>query len=260
MTSQHSARRCTPSRCLARRFALWGHPAVDLQPEPLPTDFTSTCAAGVCNAECALVHKPLGCIGCSKRYHPPLNNTTHGASAHTIVLASCSARWPDAGSQWARTHTTPCNQAHVPPRLRAVYIENQKAGSRSIISALRMLSMARPTPNRLHFGYEHEGYEMPHDGLPSEAANFTVFTRRPLDTFISGFSETMGRVVTMKSKDDWAAAARPPICPANEHGSVLHHVRWRCSAEAARPADVSPSSRRLSKRRLPRGPGTGRLD
>ena len=108
-----------------------------------------------------------------------------------------------------------CDQAHVLPRLRAVYIENQKAGSRSILSALRKLEQGTHRVDFLPYaGYEHErSARCSRDGLPSKAANFTVFTfvRRPLDTFISGFSETMGRVVRMKSKDDWGGGSAPSM-------------------------------------------------
>ena len=202
------------------RFGVIQH--VDLQPELFCRQRTLPAhgaAAGVCNAECALVHKPLGCIGCSKRYHPPLNNTTyigaeaaHVSSCLASVQREVAGRWIPMGTH---PHHTFCNQAHVLPRLRAVYIENQKAGSRSIISALRKLEHGTPNTKtyRLPYaGYEHEGSaRCSRDGLPSEAANFTVFTfvRRPLDTFISGFSETMGRVVTMKSKDDWGGGSAP---------------------------------------------------
>ena len=113
-----------------------------------------------------------------------------------------AGRWIPMGTHPDHTF---CDQAHVLPRLRAVYIENQKAGSRSIISALRKLDKAHRVDSLPYAGYEHErSARCSRDGLPSEAANFTVFTfvRRPLDTFISGFSETMSRVVTMKSKDD----------------------------------------------------------
>jgi hypothetical protein len=150
------------------------------------------------------------------------------AGAAAAPVSSCLAsvqrevagRWISMGTHPAHTF---CDQAHVLPRLRAVYIENQKAASRSIISALKKLEQS--TPNTTTYRVDslpYAGYQrheargrcsrvVLRDGLPSEAANFTVFTfvRRPLDTFISGFSETMGRVVTMESKAHWGDGSAP---------------------------------------------------
>ena len=91
----------------------------------------------------------------------------------------------------------------VLPSVHAVYIENQQAASRSILQVLKSLDPNYEEVLVPFAGYQSQG--CPTDGLPSAFSNFTVFTfvRRPLDSFLSAFAETMGRVVSAPRETNW---------------------------------------------------------
>ena len=103
-----------------------------------------------------------------------------------------------------------CNQAWVFPKLRAVYVENQKAASRSILDVFMSLD-SKGRQKAFYVPYTGYPSNQCAQELPRALFNFTVFTfvRRPLECFSSGYAETMGRVVADPTKARWGGRGAP---------------------------------------------------
>ena len=122
---------------------------------------------------------------------------------------SGAAPWIAMGSH--PTHTY-CDEVLVMPSLRAVYVANQKAASRTIRTMFKELDPRSINILLPYAGYQKRCGARAASGLPPAFSNFTVFTfvRRPLDAFVSGFAETMGRVLHQPSKAEWGGGRAAP--------------------------------------------------
>ena len=80
------------------------------------------------------------------------------------------------------THTY-CDEVLVMPSLRAVYVANQKAASRTIRTMFKELDPRSINILLPYAGYQKRCGARAASGLPPAFSNFTVFTfvRRPLD-------------------------------------------------------------------------------
>ena len=121
-----------------------------------------------------------------------------------------------------------CNQAHISHSWRFIYLENQKAGSRTILSWLRSFATDL---NETFIPYSFGSPDRPAakkwcaSDLPAAATNYTTFTfvRNPLRTFLSGFAEVMQRLIFDDSKlyfDEFSAPEFSTL-PCNESGRYL---------------------------------------